>query len=144
MPISIFMLGKASVSISDKAGETYKLSPLGFREIAEYILAYKYKEVEEAEYATQHLSPESRKIELDKVYEGCKNKKWTYLDENSGEEKTAELSWETPEVQESVNTIWGIQQQLYLALRINHPRITKEKASEIVSLHTYYYQAQRG
>ena len=78
-----------------------------------------------------------RKEKLDEAYELCKNKKWIYVDENSGEEKKAELSWETPEVQESCNSIWGIQEQLFLSLRMNHPKITKEKCSEIVSLHNY-------
>ncbi len=137
MPTSIFAFGKACVSVKDKGGETFTLSPLGFREIAEYVLAYKFKEVEEAEYAIINFPPDLRKIKLDEAYERCLSKRYIYTDENSGEEKSSELSWETLEVQESCNTIWGIERQLYLSLRIKHPKITKEKVSEIVTLHSY-------
>ncbi len=137
MPTSIFAFGKACVHVTDKSGETFTLSPLGFREIAEYVLAYKFKEVEEAEYATQGFPPDLRKTKLDEAYERCLAKRWVYTDSNTGEEKSTELSWETLEVQDSCNTIWGIERQLYLSLRIKHSKITKEKVSEIVSLKGY-------
>lgn len=137
MPISIFQFGKASVSIKDAEGKEYRLSPLGFKEISEYVLAYKYKEVEEAKFATKDFTPTARQQEIDKVYAECKAKRWTYMDKDSGEEKVTELSWEAPEVQESCNSIWGISEQLYLAIRMNHARITREQASALINLHSY-------
>ncbi len=137
MPTSIFAFGKACVHVTDKSGETFTLSPLGFREIAEYVLAYKFKEVEEVGYVVQNFPPDLCKVKLDEAFERCLAKKCVYTDENSGEEKSSELSWETLEVQDSCNTIWGIERQLYLSLRIKHPKITKEKVSEIVSLKGY-------
>jgi len=113
-------------------GKKYKLAPLSFKEVAEYVLWFKYKEVEEAEFATKNFSPELRQEILSETYKRCRDKIWETA---SGEKHN--ISWEMPEVQDSCLTIEGIAQQLYLSLKVNHPEVTKEMCSRIVSLETY-------
>ncbi len=122
-----------NLEVGDK---TYKLAPLGFAEMAEYLLWYQYKEVEDAEKVTKSLSPEMRQKILKDTYDKCKNKCYKYTDSN-GEEKTAPLSWEMQEVQDSSSSVEGLGYQIYLSLKINHPEIKKEDVSKIVTVKTF-------
>jgi hypothetical protein len=117
-------------------GKLYYLSPLTFKEMAEYVLWYQYSELEKQEIVTRNLPQEVRNKILADTHTECKNKVWEYEDEH-GAKKQVPLSWETPEVQQSCNTLEGIQEQLYLGLRVNHPDITKEQVCKIVTLENY-------
>lgn len=117
-------------------GKQYYLSPLSFKEMAEYVLWYQYSEVEKQEIITKNLPREVRNNILERTHEECRKKVWRYEDDK-GATKEVPLSWETPEVQASVNTLEGIQQQLYLSLKVKHPEITKEDACRIVTLDNY-------
>lgn len=118
--------------------KTYKLGALTFRDIAEYVLWYQYKEIEEQEIATKCLPQHIRDKILEETHEKCKNKRWIIKDESTGDTiSTNFLSWETPEVQQSTSTIEGIRQQCYLSLRVNHPEIRRELADRIVTPLTF-------
>ena len=121
------------LKVGDK---TYKLAPLGFAEMAEYLLWYQYKEVEEVEKTTKCFSPAMREKLIKDTYDKYKAKCYKYTDEN-GEEKTGPLSWETQEVQDSGLTVEGLGYQIYLSLKINHPEINREGVSKIVTLKTF-------
>ncbi len=130
----IGLAGPLNVIIHE--GKQYFFSPLTFKEMAEYVLWYQYSELEKQEIVTRNLPQELRNDILAKTHEECRRKVWKYIDEH-GAERDKPLSWESPEVQESCNTLEGIQQQSYLSLRIKHPELTKEKTCEIVTLENY-------
>jgi hypothetical protein len=118
--------------------KTYKLAPLRFKEVAEYLLWYQYRELEVAKETTKNLPEELKRDILRATHEECKNKRWVIKDTETGDiVKETFLSWETPEVQESLNTPSGISQQVYLALKINHPEMTLDLANRICQLETY-------
>lgn len=118
-------------------GKTYKISPLSFNEMAEYIQWYQWKEFEEAKLHAKDLPPEMKDRKLEEAYEKCRTKRYTFVEDTTGETKQEPLSWETPEVQESQSTVDGIAYQLYLSLKINHPEIKLSNVSKIVTLQTY-------
>jgi hypothetical protein len=122
---------KSDIEISFE-NKTYKLGPLTFKDLAEYVLWYQYKELEDALIITKDLPDELRLSILKETHERCRTKRWILKDENTGDiVKETFLSWETPEVQQSTETPDGIAQQCYLSLRVNHPDITKELAWRI-------------
>jgi hypothetical protein len=136
-------LGLASpLNSIEYKGKTYYISALTFKEMAEYVLWYQYLELEKQEIVTRNLPPELREEILRDTHKACKYKVWKYTDEK-GAEKEAPLSWETPEIQDSCNTLEGIQQQIYLAIRIKHPEVTKELIGEIVTLENYNYHLNK-
>lgn len=110
----------------------YKLSALTFKDFADYILWYQFTELRAAKIQTKDFPPELRNKILEETYQKCINKR--YID---AEGKPHHLSWELPEIQESLNTIEGIAYQLYLSLRREQPEVTEEIADEIVTLQTY-------
>jgi hypothetical protein len=117
-------------------GKQYFLSPLSFKEMAEFVLWYQYSELEKQEIVTKILPEEVRNQVLKETHESCRTKVWKYVDEH-GANREAPLSWETPEVQASCNTLEGIQQQIYLSLRIKHPELTKAQVNKIVTFESY-------
>lgn len=115
----------------------YKLGALTFKEIAEYLIWYQYRELEIAKETTKGLPDDLKKDILLKTHEECKNKRWIIKDETTGEiVKETFLSYECPEIQESLNTPVGIMYQAYLALKINHPDMTLDLSNKICSLKT--------
>lgn len=130
MPSFVSLMGPdVEIKYEDK---TYRLGAITFKDMAEYVLWYQYKEVEETEIVTTKLPKNIREDLIKQAYERCRNKRWIVKDENTGDiVKENFLSWETPEVQESANTLDGIAFQCYLSLRVNHPEITRELANRI-------------
>lgn len=113
-------------------GKDYKLSALTFRDFADYILWYQFAELRAAKIQVADFPPEIKNKILEEAYNKCVNKK--YID---AEGKSHPLSWELPEIQESLNSLEGIAYQLYLSLRREHPEVTEKIADEICTLQTY-------
>lgn len=128
---SFISLAAPHVSINYE-GKEYKLAPLTFKDLADYILWYQFKELRKAEKTTENFPPELRNKILSETYEKCLNKKYT-----DSEGKEYPLSWEMPELQVSLNEVDGIGYQLYLCLKHLNPEITEELADRIVTLETY-------
>jgi hypothetical protein len=126
----------APVNLIEYQGTYYKLAPLSFKEMAEYVLWYQYSELERQQIVTKPLPSDVRDRILLETHEKCRNKVWRYTDEH-GANKEAPLSWETPVVQESCNTLEGIREQIYLSLKVNHPEMTKDLACKIVTIENY-------
>lgn len=116
--------------------KVYKLCALTFKDFAEYVLWYQFKELRDAEYATKNLDDSIKEPILKEAYSNCVKKCFIWKDEHGVDQK-APLSWEQSEVQESLNSVEGIAYQLFLSLRHNHPDVTEQLADEIVTLQTY-------
>jgi hypothetical protein len=92
MPDFISLMGP-DVSI-EYDGKKYNFGALTFKDMAEYVLWYQYKEVEEAEITTQKLPKNIREKILEETYERCRNKRWIVKDERTGEVvKEQFISW---------------------------------------------------
>lgn len=101
-------------------GKTYRLSPLGFGEIAEYILWYQYKEYTDFKAVMEQapLSPDLRSQQELEVFKRCQEKK---------------LAPESRELIESYTTNDGIEMQLYLSLRASNPKFKRSDLSKIIN-----------
>ena len=118
-------------------GKKYKFGAVGFKELAEYVIWYQYRELEIQKQVTKDLPQNLRDKILEETHQKCRDKRWIEKDEEGNIIFERLLQWDTPEIQQSLNTIEGIAQQAYLALRINHPEITYDLANRICKLTTY-------
>ncbi len=132
--MSFLALAKIDIEI-ESDGKKYKLGALSFKELAEYVLWYQYKDLEDAKVTTKDLPDDLRNKILEETFNKCKTKRYEYFE--NGEKKSGPLSWEIPEIQESMSTCEGIAQQFFLSARIHHPNITKQEISKIVNLANY-------
>lgn len=101
-------------------GRTYLLSPLGFGEIAEYLLWYKYKEYTDFKTVMVEtpLSPALKLTEEERIFRECQAK-------NPAPEDI--------EVAKSYLTPAGMEMQLYLSLRTSYPGFKREDLTKIIN-----------
>lgn len=103
-------------------GKTYRLSPIGFKESAEYLIWLQFKPWELFKATCKGLPPEDVKEMGKSIYKECFERK---------------LSITSKEVLESFSTLDGIAEQIYLSLRMCHPELSRNDISKIVTPGNY-------
>lgn len=106
-------LAVSSVEIKGANGEIYRLSPIGFREMAEFCIWKQFQNYETAKLAGVD------KDTLKEIYQECTK---------------APVSFEQIDTIKSMTTPGGIAKLLYLSLRIAHPDVKERDVSKIINL----------
>lgn len=128
-------------------GKTYKLAPLGLKELGEFVLWCKFypmKEVfEEAKYIDNR---EKREEFIDKKRQEIANRK-ERINIKTGESISqdvditnnpdiveTDISLDSPSVMKLVSSPIGMAKLIYLSLRINQPELDEGEISKIVNI----------
>lgn len=106
-------LCKPEIPFEGADGKEYTLSPLGFKEIAEFCIWFQFKEYNQA----KQLGVDKDK--LNEIYEKCKNDP---------------VSFEEERVLKAVIFPDGISKVLYYSLRIKHPNLKEADVSKIINM----------
>jgi hypothetical protein len=106
-------LSKPEIPFEGADGKDYILSPLGFKEIAEFCIWLQFKEY------TQAKQFGLDKDKLQEIYDKCKNDP---------------ISFEDQRVTDAIILPDGISKILYYSLRIKHPEIKETELSRIINI----------
>lgn len=110
-------LNQPDIYLTANDGERYKLSPLNFSQLNEYILWYKFKEYNEA----KQLGIIDRDL-LKTIYERCASK---------------DFSFTSPELIASMISPEGCKQLIFLMVKKNHPNVTQSDIDNIIDVLNY-------
>lgn len=114
--MSLSNIAKAPYIHRGADGKDYTFSPLGFRELGQYVNWYQFRRY--------HIARENGldKAELRAIYDECS-------------QNTINLT--SPEVLASFTTLDGIAKLLYLSIKIKHPNVSESDLSSIISFEDF-------